>query len=90
MEGDTFVKEYVLDASELKAVHLVALANALITQHPDWETNVASKPIFTTPHAITQVCPSSPPRTPLHSLQIEALFVVACLYENPVSFSPTA
>ena len=43
MEWDTFVKEYVLDASELKAIHLVALANALITQHPDWETNVAAK-----------------------------------------------
>ena len=43
MEWDTFVREYVLDASELKAIHLVALANALITQHPDWETNVAVK-----------------------------------------------
>jgi len=43
MEWDTFVKEYVLDASELKAIHLVDPAKALITQHPDWETNVAVK-----------------------------------------------
>jgi len=43
MDWDTFVKEYVLNASELKAIHLGAPAKALMTQHPDWETNVAVK-----------------------------------------------
>jgi len=43
MDWDTFVKEYVLNASELRYIQQVALVEKLMTEHPDWETNVAVK-----------------------------------------------